>query len=270
MMQEQRLLLAVAIVLVFVEPYSSSSSAQRTTPIDTVRVVKTYPHDPTAFTQGLIYLDGFLFESTGLRGHSSLRKVQLKTGRVVQERRLDRAYFGEGLAALNGQLVQLTWRSNVAFVYNPGSFGVRSTFPYAGEGWGLTHEGSALVLSDGSANLRYLDPETFVERRRITVTDGGVPVSRLNELEYIDGEIYANVWHSNRIARIDPRSGQVRRWIDLRDLLGLITQRNPEAVPNGIAYDPAGMRLFVTGKLWPRLFEIEIVAEDADVGLVEN
>jgi glutamine cyclotransferase len=233
--------------------------AQAAAIVDSYRVVKAYPHDPTAFTQGLIYRDGFLFESTGRNGQSTLRKVRLETGEVVQQHRLDQAHFAEGLAEWNGQLVQLTWRSNVAFVYDLASFAPRRTFSYTGEGWGLTRDQEGFILSDGSAQLRFLHPETFREVRRITVTDRGMPVRDLNELEFIRGEVYANVWHSDRIARISPVSGRVIGWIDLRGLMATGYRLDSEAVLNGIAYDAAANRLFVTGKLWPRLFEIQVV-----------
>jgi glutamine cyclotransferase len=231
----------------------------RHAPVDTFRVVKTYPHDAKAYTQGLIYRDGFLFESTGLNGQSTLRKVTLETGEVVQQRRVDPAHFAEGLAEWKGQLVQLTWRSNIAFVYDLASFRLRRTVGYTGEGWGLTGDRDGFILSDGTDQLRFLHPATFREVRRITVTDGGVPVPDLNELEYIRGEVYANVWHTDRIARISPTSGRVTRWIDLRGLMATGYQLDAEAVLNGIAFDVARNRLFVTGKLWPRLFEIEVV-----------
>lgn len=241
--------------------YSSVAklNAQGPARVDTFRVMNTYPHDTSAYTQGLIYRDGFLFESTGLNGQSTLRRVKLETGEVVQQHRLDGAYFAEGLAEWNGQLVQLTWRSNIAFVYDLASFAPRRTLGYTGEGWGLTRDREGFILSDGTEQLRLLHPDTFREVRRVTVTDGGVPVRDLNELEYIRGEVYANVWHSDRIARISPQSGQVTGWIDLRGLMSTGYRLDPEAVLNGIAYDAANNRLFVTGKLWPRLFEIEVV-----------
>ena len=233
--------------------------AQDSARVDTFRVLKTYPHDSAAYTQGLIYRDGFLFESTGLNGQSTLRRVKLETGEVVQQRRLDRAYFAEGLEEWNGQLIQLTWRSNIAFVYDLASFAPRRTLSYTGEGWGLTRDRAGFILSDGTERLRFLHPDTFREVRRVTVTDGGVPVRDLNELEYIRGEVYANVWHTDRIARISPQSGRVIGWIDLRGLMSTGYRLESEAVLNGIAYDASSNRVFVTGKLWPRLFEIEVV-----------
>jgi glutamine cyclotransferase len=233
--------------------------AQGATKVDGYRVVNVYPHDSAAYTQGLIYRDGFLYESTGLRGSSSLRKVRLETGEVVQQRRVDQVHFAEGLADWKDQLVQLTWQSNVAFVYDLVSFAPRRTFGYTGEGWGLTHDQQRFILSDGSDQLRFLDPDTFREVRRVSVTDRGVPVRDLNELEYIRGEVYANVWHTDRIARISPETGRVTGWIDLRGLMSSGYRLDPEAVLNGIAHDTRGNRLFVTGKLWPRLFEIQVV-----------
>jgi len=244
----------------FVSGEAAGLFLQARASVDAFRVVKSYPHDTSAFTQGLIYRNGFLFESTGRNGQSTLRKVTLETGEVVQQHRVDAAYFAEGLAEWNGQLVQLTWRSNIAFVYDLATFSMRRTLRYTGEGWGLARDQQGFILSDGTAQLRFLHPDTFREVRRITVTDGGVPVRDLNELEYIRGEVYANVWHTNRIARISPESGRVLRWIDLTGLMATGYRLDPEAVLNGIAYDAAGDRLFVTGKLWPRLFEIDVVA----------
>jgi glutamine cyclotransferase len=222
------------------------------------RVVNVYPHDPQAYTQGLIYRDGFLYESTGLNGRSSVRKVELATGRVVQRLPIDSKYFGEGLTEWRGQLIQLTWQSGIAFTYDMGSFKQLATLKYAGEGWGLTHDGTRLILSDGSPTLRFMDPATFAESGRVTVRDRGQPLRDINELEFIDGEIYANVWQTNRIARINAATGAVVGWVDLTGLLARGEVRDPDAVLNGIAYDAVGRRLFVTGKLWPKLFEIRL------------
>jgi glutaminyl-peptide cyclotransferase len=236
--------------------------AQSQTPVAGYRVVNAYPHDPDAYTQGLIYRDGVLFESTGRNGQSTLRKVKLETGAVLQQRHVDAAHFAEGLAEWKGRLFQLTWQSNVAFVYDLATFAPVKTLKYPGEGWGLTAGPDGLILSDGTAQLRVLDPETFRELRRVTVRDGGVPVEQLNELEFVRGEVWANVWHSNRIARIAPQTGRVVGWIDLSGLMGMY-RLDAEAVLNGIAHDPKTDRLFVTGKLWPRLFEIQIVPKAA-------
>lgn len=237
-------------------------SAQDGVPVYTFRVVNVYPHDPTAYTQGLIYREGFLYESTGLNGRSTLRKVKLETGEVLQRHRLDQAHFGEGLTVWNDRLVQLTWRSNIAFVYDVATFAPLRTFSYSGEGWGLTADRDSLILSDGTDQLRLLDPETFREIRRINVRDGRVAIRDLNELEFVRGEVYANVWHTDRIARISPQSGRVTGWIDLRGLMSTGYQLDREAVLNGIAYDARNNRLFVTGKLWPRLFEIRLLGRN--------
>jgi glutamine cyclotransferase len=237
---------------------------------DDYRVVNAYPHDPNAFTQGLVYIDGHLYESTGLNGRSSLRMVDLTTGQVLQKRDLAPQYFGEGLASWGSTLVQLTWQNHVAFVYDRFSFRQLRTIPCPWEGWGLTEDGKSLILSDGSSTLRFLDPDTFNERREITVKDRGKPVDKLNELEYIHGEIYANIWYSDRIARISPATGQVLGWIDLTGLLTPAEHTNPDAVLNGIAYDAAHDHLFVTGKLWPKLFEIKVVPKNAKLVPVQK
>jgi glutamine cyclotransferase len=228
---------------------------------DSYRVVNTYPHDPTAFTQGLIFLDGHLYESTGESGHSSLRMVDLESGRILQNAPLKDKYFAEGLTNWGSTLIQLTWLSHIGFVYDRFSFRLLRTFSYDYEGWGLTQDGQNLIESDGSTTLRFLDPRTFREVRHVEVTDGGKPVEELNELEFIHGEIYANVWHTDRIARISPATGHVLGWIDLTGLLPPDRHPGPEGVLNGIAYDAQHDRLFVTGKLWPMLFEIKVIPE---------
>jgi glutamine cyclotransferase len=227
-------------------------------PVAQYRVVKSYPHDSEAFTQGLIYLDGVLYEGTGLVGRSSIRKVRLENGEILQMRNIDPPIFGEGITEWGKTLVQLTWQSGVGFVYDRASFQPLKTFNYTGEGWGLTHDDKRLIMSDGTSTLRFLDPATLREIGRLPVRDGTAPVDRLNELEFVKGEILANIWTTDRIARISPRTGQLVGWIDLS---GLMNARNlaQGAVLNGIAYDAAGDRLFVTGKLWPRLFEIKIL-----------
>ena len=230
-------------------------AAQNTTGYE---VINAYPHDGAAFTQGLIYVAGTIYESTGLNGQSSVRKVDLASGKVLQKQSVDPAHFAEGLTEWDGKLIQLTWQSGIGFIYDRTTLRLKGTFNYPGEGWGLTHDGNRLILSDGSATLRFLNPDSFREIGRVVVRDHGTPVQNLNELEFVKGEVYANVWHTNRIARISPATGEVLGWIDLS---GLIPQRSlphAEAVLNGIAYDSANDRLFVTGKLWPKLFEIRV------------
>jgi glutaminyl-peptide cyclotransferase len=223
------------------------------------RVVKTYPHDRAAFTQGLEYRDGFLYEGTGMFGRSSVRKVDLDSGRIIQRYDLPQPFFGEGITVLNQQILELTWESQTGFVYDKSSFRVLRSFNYPGEGWGLTNDGKQIYMSDGSANIRVWDGATLKEIRRITVKDGATPVTQLNELEWVRGEIYANVWQTDRIARISPVDGRVLGWIDLNGILPKSERPDSDAVLNGIAYDAAGDRLFVTGKLWPKIFEIKLV-----------
>lgn len=240
---------------------SAPAAQQSATPTPAVPVipydvVRSYPHDPEAFTQGLIYRDGFLYESTGLNGRSSLRKVRLETGEVVQRVRVDTRYFAEGLTDWGNRLVQLTYQTNVAFVYDLTTFRVQDTFTYAGEGWGLARDATRLIMSDGTSSLRFLDPASYRETARVTVTADGRPLERLNELEVVNGQVYANIWLTNRIALIDLPSGRVTGWLDLTGLLPAGSAGHD--VLNGIAHDAARDRLFVTGKLWPRLFEIRL------------
>jgi glutaminyl-peptide cyclotransferase len=227
----------------------------------TFKVVQTFPHDANAFTQGLAYADGFLYEGTGLNGRSSLRKVRLETGEVVQRIDLPPEFFGEGIALVKNEVVQLTWQSHIGFVYNLSDFRSLRRFSYSGEGWGLATNGKSneVFLSDGTAEIRVLDAGTLAEKRRITVHDGDSRIDQLNELEFVEGEILANIWQTDRIARISPQSGKVTGWIDLTGLLSPIYRLSPDAVLNGIAYDSNRKRLFVTGKLWPNVFEIQIV-----------
>jgi glutaminyl-peptide cyclotransferase len=220
-------------------------------------VVRTYPHDPGAFTQGLVFHNGFLYEGTGLNGQSSIRKVELATGKVLQRADLPGAYFGEGITLWKDKLIQITWRSNIGFVYDLATFKQIRTFTYMREGWGITHDGKRLIMSDGSSSLFFWDPETFRETGRLNVTDNGRPVENLNELEYVKGLIYANVWQTDRIAKISPLNGKVVGWIELAGLL-TPAERERAEVMNGIAYDAAGGRLFITGKNWPKLFQIRI------------
>ena len=223
----------------------------------TYEVVHSWPHDPGAFTQGLVFQNGELLESTGLNGRSSLREVNLETGRVMRQDTVPSAYFAEGLAVIGDKAYQLTWKGQTGFIYDVPSFELRGTFPYEGEGWGLTTDGTLLVMSDGTSSIRFIDPETFKVVRSIDVTLSGKPVVRLNELEWIKGEIFANVWQTDTVVRIDPKTGEVRGVIDFSFLLPL-DQRAGADVLNGIAYDPAHDRLFVTGKLWPKLFEVRL------------
>lgn len=224
-------------------------------------VINTYPHDPNAFTQGLVYLDGIFYEGTGLYGRSSLRKVALDTGQVLQQHDLDETFFGEGIAVLGDEIYQLTWQNGVGFIYDRETFAEKRRFSYTTEGWGLTHDGEHLIMSDGTPIIYFRDPATLEEVRRITVTVSGEPVMRLNELEYIDGKILANVWQTDYMLRIDPATGVVD---GIYDFTGLLAQAPPSTsttapdVLNGVAYDRENDRFFVTGKLWPALFEVEL------------
>jgi glutaminyl-peptide cyclotransferase len=253
------LVAAAVAVAVLLQRFGVTRAAQVDAPaMYGYRVVNVYPHDSRAYTQGLIYLDGFLFESTGLNGRSTLRKVKLETGDIIRQVPIDSAYFAEGLTDWHGLLVQLTWQSHVGFIYDMPTLNVQRTFTYSGEGWGLTRDRTRLIMSDGSDSLRFLDPETLRETGRVAVRDGSLAIRNLNELEYVRDEIFANVWHTDRIARIAPETGRVTGWIDLRGLLSQVYRLEPEAVLNGIAYDEVHDRLFVTGKLWPKLFEIRL------------
>ena len=241
-------------------PASASAASAKAIPVYGYQVVHAYPHDINAFTEGLFFLNGYLYESTGLAGHSSVRKVRLETGQVVQRATLPDDVFGEGIAPWNGRLVGLTWKGQVGYVLDLDSFDTKGQFGYPGEGWGLTHDDTEMVMSDGTSDIRFLNPNTLIETHRIHVTAQGKPVDQLNELEWVDGEIYANIWQTDRIARIDPRTGNVVGWIDCKGLLpkkDFIPQHTD--VLNGIAYDAATKRLFVTGKFWPKVFEIRLV-----------
>jgi len=225
-------------------------------------IVHTYPHDTSAFTEGLQYVEGFLYEGTGLEGHSSIRKIKLETGEVVQRHDIPPQYFGEGIVVWKNRIVELTWQSGIAFVYDRQTFALKRSFQYIGEGWALTRDAHGLIMSDGTDALRFIDPATFRERRpRLKVTAGGTPLKNINELEYVKGEIFSNVWQTDYLARIDPESGKVSGWVDLRNLLSP-RERASVDVLNGIAYDEAHDRLFVTGKLWPKLFEIKLVRKN--------
>ena len=242
-------------------------SAQAAVPVYGYRIVHVYPHDTGAYTEGLFYRDGYLYESTGKVGASTVRKVALETGEVVQRHAVPAPYFGEGIVDWKHQLIQLTWRAQTGFVHDLASFKLRRTFTYPGEGWALTRNDKHIYMSDGSSVLRILDPDTLATIGSLMVTADGVPVTNLNELEWVDGEIYANVWLSNRIARIDPATGQLTGWIDLTGLLDVGKLPDPaNDVLNGIAWDAEHHRLFVTGKCWPRLFEIELLPDRTGAG----
>jgi glutamine cyclotransferase len=229
------------------------------TPQSGYTVVKSYPHDPKAFTQGLEYFDGFLYEGTGLKGQSAVRKVELESGKVVQEVKLNPGYFGEGITIAQGKLFQVTWRDKTGFIYDAKTLKFIRNFSYFGEGWGLTHDPGGIIMSDGTSTLRFLETTRFQEKRKLKVTDGGVAIERLNELEMIRGEIWANVWETDYIARISTKDGRVLGWINLKGILGAPNAKmSAEAVLNGIAYDAMKNRIFVTGKLWPRIFEITV------------
>jgi glutamine cyclotransferase len=235
------------------------AQAQSAPPVYGYKVVRTYPHSTQSYTEGFFYLDGLFYEGTGLAGQSALRAIQPETGKVVQESDLDPKYFGEGIVDAGPNILEWTWQSHIGFVIDRFSFRVVREFHYTGEGWGMTRMGNQIVTSDGSSTLRFRDPNTFAETRHITVHEGLAHVRELNELEYVKGEIYANVWHTDRIVRISPKDGRVLGWIDLRGLLRDEQRVNGEAVLNGIAYDAKGDRLFVTGKQWPAIFEIKLV-----------
>jgi glutaminyl-peptide cyclotransferase len=263
----QILMMLIVTAGLFAPLLAQSHQVQRLPPVGSsvpvagYTVRHTYAHDPRAFTQGIEYRAGGLYEGTGLNGQSTLRRVELATGKVLQQVAVPPEYFGEGITTWGETILQLTWQSQIGFVYDRNSFKQLRTFRYTGEGWGLTHNATQLIMSDGSASLRFLDPKTFTETRRLLVTDAGIVIRDLNELEWVDGEIYANVWQTNFVARISPSTGRVLGWIDLRGLLSPEDQRAGADVLNGIAYDAAGRRLFVTGKLWPKLFEIELVTK---------
>lgn len=248
-----------AIIVLSIFGQSARQARISRTPEYTFKIVQVFAHDPTAFTQGLAYRDGFLYEGTGLNGRSSLRRVRLETGDVVQRIDLPREFFGEGIALLKDEIVQLTWQSHTGFVYNLSDFRLLRRFSYPSEGWGLTTYGGEIFMSDGTDQIRVLDGVTFHEKRRLKVHDDNGPITELNELEFVEGEIFANVWQTDRIARISARTGKVLGWIDLKGILSPMYRLEPNAVLNGIAYDPDGKRLFVTGKLWPSVFQVQIV-----------
>jgi glutamine cyclotransferase len=238
-----------------------TGTAHAALPVYGYVIKNTYPHDPGAFTEGLFFRDGQLYESTGQKGQSTVRKVDLKSGKVLQKKELAAEYFGEGSTAVGDTIVNLTWQTNVGFIFDAKTFALKGRFNYKGEGWGLAGDARHVYMSDGTADIRVLDPKTLAEQSRIHVTAEGKPITQLNELEVVDGQLFANVWGTDVIARIDPASGNVVGWIDLTGLLPPAQRgtTSVDAVLNGIAYEPKGRRLFVTGKLWPKLFEIELV-----------
>lgn len=225
----------------------------------TYKIINTFPHDRKGYTQGLVFQDGFLYEGTGLPGRSSLRKVELETGKVLQTHKLSVEFFGEGVTIFRDNIIQLTFQENVGFVYNKDTFELLRKFNYPTEGWGITHNGRHLIMSDGTPTLYFLDPETFERVRSIKVYDRGVSVRGINELEYVEGQIYANIWSTEQIAIIAPQTGRVIGWINMKGLLTRQERRQLVDVFNGIAYDKENGRLFVTGKFWPKLFEIKVI-----------
>jgi len=252
---------AILVLVVSFNSFACDSgkvSIEKNTPVYGYEIVHTWPHDPDAFTQGLVFNGGNFLESTGEVGHSSLRRVGPETGAVVQKVDVPTPYFAEGITLLKGKIYQLTWQHQLGFVYDALTFEKTGEFKYTGEGWGLANDGQSLILSDGTSRIRFLDPDNFQVTKTITVLDGHAAVSAINELEYVQGEIYANIWHADRIARIDPKTGNVVGWINLAGLLARGEVQDEEAVLNGIAYDESSGRLFVTGKLWPKLFEIRL------------
>lgn len=251
---------SVIALLLSITACSQAGGINTSTPVYTYRVVNTFPHDASAFTQGLVFDDGIFYEGTGLRGHSSLRKLDYKT-KDIKVKPLPDEYFGEGIALHGDKIYQLTWQAHTGFVYDKKTFELLRRFDYPNEGWGLTSDGTHLIMSNGGSWLYFLDPENFKRVRKVQVKDGRQAIKNLNELEYVKGEVYANVWESDRIARIDPQTGSVIAWIDLSGLLD-DDRGDPLAVLNGIAYDHVQDRLFVTGKRWPTLFEIEVIPTD--------
>ncbi len=245
---------------------TNANAAQTDEPVAyDAKVVRAFPHDPGAFTQGLFFDGGVLYETTGQYGASRLRKVALETGAPERETALPARVFGEGSTLLNGRIYVLTWRAGEGYIYDQESFALKDRFAYDGEGWGLTHDGERLIMSDGTSRLRFLDPDTLQETGRLDVTFRGKRLTQINELEWIKGEIFANVWRTDAIVRIDPQSGAVTGVIDLRNLLQqhAITTGDTDVL-NGIAYDPDTDRLFVTGKFWPKLFEIELLPKETE------
>ena len=233
-----------------------SVEVEKVAPVQELEIVAALPHDPAAFSQGLIVHDGFMYESTGQRGRSSVRKMEIGSATPLEQVNLPAPFFGEGLTALGDSLFQITWQEHTGFVYDADTLSQVGTFTYSGEGWGLTTDGSSLIMSDGSSTLRYFDPKTFEVTRELEVFDGEHRVNSLNELEWVNGQIWANIWPEDDIARVDPATGRVVGGVDVSELAPNVRFTNSDAVPNGVAYDPATGRLFITGKLWPVLYEV--------------
>jgi len=260
-MYKKAAFIVLIIIVIVVAAALALMSGNQGQPADspvlyTYRIINTYPHDTSAFTEGLLIENGAVYESTGEWGTSSLRRVDLQNGSVLQEYKLPSEYFCEGLTAVNGSLIQLTWQNHIGFIYDLQTFQLQSNFSYATEGWGLTYDGSRLIMSDGTSTLYFLDPANHQVVGQVTVKDGDTDITRINELEYVNGNVYANIWQTTKIAIINPSSGQVKGWIELG---GLYQPRGPDDVLNGIAYDKQSGSLFVTGKEWPNLYQIELV-----------
>lgn len=243
-------MLALILILSFFVPNA---------PIAGYQVIAKFPHSTENYTEGFFYLDGIFYEGTGLEGHSQVLATQPQTGKTLQHVEIPPEYFGEGIVDWGPNLYEWTWKSHICFVYDRFSLRPIKQFTYTGEGWGMTHNKTEIITSDGTSTLRFRNPATFAETHHIVVTDGGKEITNLNELEYIKGEIYSNVWHSDRIARISPRDGHVISWIDLTGILPADQKINEESVLNGIAYDAGHDRLFVTGKQWPTIFQIKAI-----------
>ena len=250
---------AMALSLAFGACVSSTGAQRLAAPVHGFKLIATFPHDSAAFTQGLVFADGEFYESTGLNGESTLRRVEIASGKVLQAIKIADQYFAEGLALVGDELLQLTWQHHQGFVYDRKTFKQKRTFAYQGEGWGIAYDAAGgLVMSDGSDTLTFLDPKTQAVVKTIRVRDAGRPVSQLNELEWIEGEIWANVWTTDRVARIAPTTGEVSAWIDLSTLWPRAERQPPADVMNGIAYDKTTRRIFVTGKKWPRVYQISV------------
>jgi glutaminyl-peptide cyclotransferase len=254
-----KLVLALSLTLACAP---ATIAQRRPAPVHSYKVVATFPHDTSSFTQGLVFADGELYESTGLNGESTLRRVEIATGKTLQRIDIPKQYFAEGLALVGDELLQLTWQHHLGFVYDRKTFKQKRTFTYNTEGWGIAYDGTArLVMSDGSDTLTYLDPKTLALKTTLRVRDAGRAIANLNELEWIEGEIWANVWQTDRIARISPTTGEVNSWIDLSSLFPRSQRLPPADELNGIAYDKAARRIFITGKKWPRLYQIAVARD---------